>query len=353
MAKPMKRANGTGAIVKVSGKKRRKPYQVIITLGWDDQGKQIRKSLGYYETQDKATIALANYNENPYDITGGKATFSEVYEKWSEQKFPTVSESNVNGIKAAYKRCGFLYSKKFKDIGIDDLQYVIDTADCNYPTLKKIKSLFSQLYGYAVPRKLTDRDYSEAINIEKFKDKNPNKRNRTAFTADQIEKIRALDSTDVAQTVLMLIYSGMRIGEFLNLKKTDCHLDEHYIDVVSAKTDNGIRKVPISDKTLAYWKHFYDSSDSEYLVSMDGRDFSEDRGYTAYKDTYWTPLMETLEFGKRDIHETRHTCSTMLHEAEIYPAKIARILGHTGKTIAENVYTHLDIQELIEAINKI
>lgn len=51
--------------------------------------------------------------------------------------------------------------------------------------------------------------------------------------------------------------------------------------------------------------------------------------------------MEALEFGKRDIHETRHTCSTMLHEAEIYPAKITRILGHTGKTIAENVYTHL------------
>lgn len=144
MAKPMKRANGTGAITKVKGK-RRKPYQVIVTLGWDNNGKQIRKSLGYFETSDKATVALENYNENPYDISGGKATFSDVYDKWSEQKFPTISESNINGIKAAYKRCEFLYNKKFKDIGIDDLQYVIDTADCNYPTLKKIKSLLSQL----------------------------------------------------------------------------------------------------------------------------------------------------------------------------------------------------------------
>ena len=63
--------------------------------------------------------------------------------------------------------------------------------------------------------------------------------------------------------------------------------------------------------------------------------------------------METLEFGKRDIHETRHTCPTMLAAAEVYDAKIARILGHSGKSIAENAYTHLDIQELIEAINKI
>lgn len=63
--------------------------------------------------------------------------------------------------------------------------------------------------------------------------------------------------------------------------------------------------------------------------------------------------MITLEIPDRDIHETRHTCSTLLHEAEIYPAKINRILGHSGKTTAENVYTHMDIEELIEAINKI
>jgi len=236
---------------------------------------------------------------------------------------------------------------------VDDLQYVVDSCGCNYPTLRKIMILFSQLYGYAVPRKLTDRDYSEAVDIDKYKAKNPNKRNRTAFTADEIAKIKAVDNTDVAQTVLMLIYSGMRIGELLNLKKCDCHLDEQYIDVIAAKTASGIRKVPIADKTLAYWQRFYNKSDGEYLVSMDGRDFHDKKGYTAYKDTYWTPFMDTLEFGKRDIHETRHTCSTMLHEAEIYEPKINRILGHSGKTTAENVYTHLDIADLLEAINKI
>lgn len=353
MAKPMKRGNGTGAIFKVAGKKRRKPYQVIVTLGWDDQGKQIRKSLGYYETQDKATIALANYNENPYDITGGKATFSEVYEKWSLQKFPTISDSNVNGIKAAYKRCGFLYSKKFKDIGIDDLQYVIDTSDCNYPTMKKIKSLFSQLYGYAIPRKLTDRDYSEALNIEKFKDKNPNKRNRDIYTDEQIEKLRAIDHTDAAKTILMLIYSGMRISELLNLKKENCHMDELYVDIIAAKTKNGIRRVPIANKTLEYWKYFYDKPDCEYLISIKGRDFSEKKGYTAFNNTYWKPLTEALEFGKRDLHETRHTTDTMLKIAEVSDSKITAIMGHAPGSTADKYYTHFPVIVLLEAINKI
>ena len=353
MAKSFRRANHSGSITKVTDARRRKPFKVVTTMGWTDDGKQIRKVLGYYKTRDEATVALANYNENPYDISGGRATFTDVYEKWSSQKFPTISDSNVKGNIAAYNRCSFLYKKPFKDIGVDDLQYVIDTCGCNYPTLKKIKILFNQLYKYALPRKLTDQDYSESVDINKYKQRNPNRKNRQAFSEDQIQKIKTLDSEEAAMTVLMLIYSGMRIGEFLNLKKTDCHLDERYIDVTVAKTKNGIRKVPIAKKTIAYWQHFFNKTDSEYLVSMDGRDFREDRGYTAYKDTYWTPLMETLELGKRDIHETRHTCSTLLYAAEVFEPKINRILGHTGKTTAENVYTHLPVAELIEAIDTI
>ena len=353
MARKMRRANGTGSIVKVSGR-RRKPYQALITLGWDDNGKQIRKSLGYYKTYDEAVIALQNYKNNPYDISGGKATFSDVYEKWSEQKFLTISNSNISAYSAAYNRCEFLYNKPFKDIGIDDLQYVIDTADCNYPTLRKIKVLLTQMYKYALPRKLTDRDYSEGIDIKKFKNKNPNKQNRTTFTSAEIEKIKQLDDTEMAQAVLMLIYSGVRINELLNLKKEDCHIDENYIDIIKSKTESGIRKVPIADKVKKYWIHFYNQNpENKYLLTMNNRDFSGGKGDTAFRSTYWKPFTETLEMEGRHIHETRHTCATLLHEAEIYPAKINRILGHSGKTISECVYTHLDIQELVEAINKI
>lgn len=129
--------------------------------------------------------------------------------------------------------------------------------------------------------------------------------------------------------------------------------DYSHVNCPLERIQRAIRKVPISHKAMAYWQYFLNKSDSEYLVSMDGRDFSGNKGATAYRNTYWKPFMETLEFGKRDIHETRHTCATMLAAAEVYDAKINRILGHSGKTVAENVYTHLDIQELVEAINMI
>ncbi|QQY27063.1 site-specific integrase [Thomasclavelia ramosa] len=54
--------------------------------------------------------------------------------------------------------------------------------------------------------------------------------------------------------ILMLIYSGMRIGELLNLKKEDIHFDETYLVITESKTESGIRKVPIADKVMKYYK---------------------------------------------------------------------------------------------------
>ena len=44
------------------------------------KSKQIRSTIGYYQSREDAMIALANYNENPYDIKADSITFSEVYE---------------------------------------------------------------------------------------------------------------------------------------------------------------------------------------------------------------------------------------------------------------------------------
>ena len=65
----------------------------------------------------------------------------------------------------------------------------------------------------------------------------------------------------------MLLYSGVRISEMLDLKKENVHLNEQYFDVICSKTENGIRKVPIADKVLPYYKAWYESCpECEYLL---------------------------------------------------------------------------------------
>ena len=70
----MRLPNGFGSVVKLSGK-RRKPYLAKITAGWDDNGKQIRKCIGYAKTKKEAIELLVKYNANPYDIDLSNITF--------------------------------------------------------------------------------------------------------------------------------------------------------------------------------------------------------------------------------------------------------------------------------------
>ena len=42
---------------------------------------------------EEAITALSNYNENPYDLKANNITFSEVYEKWSEEHFEEIVPS--------------------------------------------------------------------------------------------------------------------------------------------------------------------------------------------------------------------------------------------------------------------
>ena len=335
--------------------KRRRPYVVKKTVGWHydevkDKMIQEQMTIGYAATRAEGLQMLAEYNNNPFDLKASKVTFQEVYERWSKEKFPTISHSNVKGYEASYKVCESLYRKVFRDLKLVDLQTVVDTCGKNFPTLKKLKSLFNQLYEYAMKNDICSKDYSEFVDIVKYKDKNPDKRDHNKFTKEEIERLWTLAEDPYYQIVLMLIYNGCRISEFLDLKKEDVHLDEQYFDVIASKTENGLRKVPIADKLLPFYKAWFEGSACKYLLhTPDQKHFD----YRNYFDSYFTPLMEQLGFDHTP-HDTRHTCISLLTEADVNPTTIKKIVGHSGAmTLTERVYTHLDIQILVDAINKI
>ena len=335
--------------------KRRRPYAVRKTIGWElneETGKSVQKylTIGYAATRAEGLKMLAEYNQNPYDIQASKITFQEIYKRWSEAKFPTISKSNVHGYEASYRVCGSLYHKPFRDIRLADLQLVVDTCGKNYPTLKKLKGLFSQLYDYAMRNDICNKDYAQYVDIVQYRDKNPNKRDRERFSQAEIDRLWELAEDKWYQIPLMLIYNGCRISEFLDLKKENVHLEEQYFDVIASKTENGVRKVPIADKVLPFYKAWYESSECEYLLHTpeQGR-----FGYRNYYDSYWLPLMEQIGFEHKP-HDTRHTCISLLAEAHVDQTMIKKIVGHAGAmTLTERVYTHLDIKALVEAINKI
>ena len=327
---------------------------VRVTTGYEidpvsGKHKQKTEVLEYTKTRAEGLQMLADYNRNPVDIQASKVTFQEVYEQWSKIKYPTVSKSNIHGYEASYKVCGALYNKVFKDIRLLDLQRVVDTCGKNYPTLKKQKGLFNQLYDFAMKNDICNKDYSEFVDVLRYKDRNPEKRDHNKFTREEVDRLWEFKDQPYYQIVLMLIYTGCRISELLDLKKENVNLKEQYFDVIASKTENGIRRVPIADKILPMFKARYKGSTCEHLLYCpSGTGFD----YRNYYDSYWTPVMESLGFDHKP-HDTRHTCVSMLAEAQVEPTMIKKIVGHSGAmTLTERVYTHLDVKVLLEAIKQ-
>ena len=352
----MRQPNGFGSVYKLSGK-RRKPWCVRITTGWDinmESGKVIqkRKIIGTYPTKKEALIALADYNKDPYDPDLKGVTFEDIYEKWSEKHYSSgISKSNVKGYQASYRLCTKLYNMKLNDITIDHLQKVIDESGKNTPTLKKLKNLFSLMWEYAVVHDVITQDKKDKIKyLDISKAGNPNAYNRKPFSKKEIQTVwKWKDSSVYIKVILMLIYSGVRISELLDLKKVNVNLKERWFDVVQSKTEAGVRKVPISDKVLPFFREWYDMNDCEYLISTpEGKHF----GYRNYYDSYWTPFMNQMNM-QHTPHEARHTCISLMTAQGVDERIIKKIVGHKGQGVTQTVYTHIEIDDLLKAINKI
>lgn len=377
----MRNPNGYGNISKLSGN-RRNPWRVRKTVGWKSfdrltnkdidripEGadhferlpdgrmrfceKQVYETVGYYPTRQDAMIALAEFNANPYDLHINTMTLEELYDRWSEEHYDKVSHSNVQGCKASWNLLLPLKNMKLTDIKLDHYQKICDGSGKNSPTLKKLKITLGLMYDYGVRHEFLKQDKRDMIRyIDISKAGNPNARKRDAFTKAQVKTVwKWKDSNEYFTAILMMIYSGVRIGEFLDLKKENVNLEGKWFDIIASKTEAGIRKVPIHDKVLPFFQEWMTKNDCEYLISTpEGKHFV----YRNFYDSYWTPLIAQAGLpDKLTPHCTRHTCISMLTTAGVDERIIKKIVGHKGQGVTETVYTHFEIEELIDAINKI
>lgn len=349
----MKLPNAYGSVYKLSGK-RRNPWVARKTVGWKQIPEKLRaypiyEYIGYYPTKSEALQALASYNEDPYDLHAKTITFEEVYAKWSNEYFETIK--NSNGYKAAYKTSEPLHNMKFQDIKLDHLQKVVDESGKNTPTLKTLKNLWGLMYDYAVIHEIVNPDKREMVRyVNISKPGNPNAFERKPFTKKAIKHLwEAETSNPYISVVLMLIYTGVRIGELLDLEKKDIHLDERWFYVKESKTDAGIREVPIAEKIVPFFEYWMQKECDHLICTPDEEPFQ----YRNYYDSYWIPLMKDLNLSKYTPHCTRHTCISLLTEAGVDERVIQKIVGHKGQNVTQVVYTHLDLPIKLEAINKI
>lgn len=336
----MKLPNGFGSVYRLTGNRRR-PYVVKKTI----QGKQ--KPLGYFTTYEEAIAFLVDYNRDPAILSPATTTFAEIYALWRAKKFDRISNSTKVGYTNSYRHCRRLHAMNFTDIRLGHLDDVIDDvrkAGAGYATQKKVRVLMEQLYAYAAKYDLVTRDYAQYVEIDRDNKKHPKK----PFTIRQINRIwKGVDDIDGAVDVLIMLYSGVRVGEYINIKAQDIKLRRHYFIVTQSKTEAGRnRPVPIARKI------------EQFIVDR----FSDGRPYLTcncgHAHTYesFRRLFDKVMRHFKMIHtphETRHTTASRLDSAGANDTAVKMILGHARQGITKKVYTHKAIRELRKAIDLI
>ena len=112
------------------------------------------------------------------------------------------------------------------------------------------------------------------------------------------------------------------------------------------------RIIPIAEKIYPLIASLY-NADSEHLniVAYDSKKVSD---HQRLHKQLWdkSPALNLLP-SKHLPHDGRHTCATLLDNAEV-PLKLRQlILGHASTDVTNKVYTHKTIEQLIAAINLI
>ncbi len=336
----MKNQNGLGTVTKLKGK-RRKSWAVRISYQ-NDAGVMKRKYLGYFETKKEAQEVLYNYNKNPLLFSG--KTFKEISYLWFTSVKEKLTISSIKKIEIILKFFTILNEYKISDIKLFQLQKIFDEMTFSYNYKGNCKSVLNRIFDFAVK--------NDFIESNKVKFVELGKKNivieRKIFTKNEINILwKNLEIKNV-YLILILIYTGMRVGELLNLKVADVDLCNKAIYIRKSKTDAGVRTIPIPNKILSL---FTDNIcyENEYFIFT--KTFNQ-MSYMSFRYIFES-ILRKVGLQKHTIHDTRHTFATLLNNADANKTSIIKLIGHSDFSTTENVYTHKDIEELRKAINLI
>ena len=339
----MRLANGSGSIVCLdkTGKKRRKPWAVRITAGWKD-GKQVRKYIGYYTTQREAMMALADYHKGNINVDYNNITLDELYNMWiTNIEKKNLSASVLKTHNMAKSKFGILGNKNVKDIRLAMWQTWMDNIDLKPSSKGKIKNTVQQMLEYAISNDIIQKNYAKSIEIHGKVESTG-----AVYTKDEIDRLWKHVDQYQARQLLILIYTGMRIGEMLAVHRDQINFEDGYI-IGGNKTAAGKdRVIPLHDKIIPLVKE--QLGDNQWLVQSN-------RGTAmTYKNAslIYDRFLKKLGM-KHKSHDCRKTGVSIMHSAGIPMEVIRIIIGHSGKGVTEKVYLFKEPKELVEFINMI
>ena len=331
-----KRGNGQGTVYRDKNGK----WIAEYTIGWDAEdgtlSRKKRKKRGF-ATKNEAIAYLPNLKQDlPQQDMNVK--FKDLYKKWLDGHTEKVTQSTINCYKSAYKYFSMLYYVEVAKIRTEHLQKCIDECPHGKRTKENMKALGTSLWDYAMQLDIVDRNYAKFIYIHKEE-----KAEKTAFSKEQLDIMWAnVDRVPDLKYVLVLCYTGMRLGEMLGALTENYFPEDGYF-VTGIKTEAGKNRViTISPKIKPFFEDF---GNDEYLFfKMTQKKFRNELYYPALQAVN----LDTLDESGEHIytpHCCRHTFATLMKKVDAPPTDKQKLIGHSKFEMTAH-YTHTDIDSL-------
>lgn len=199
-------------------------------------------------------------------------------------------------------------------------------------------------------------------------------KDRGALTIEeQSAFIRAIKGGSNYNQYVLVLQTGLRVGELTALKWSDIDFEKRVLHVSRSmeyvhsecswktgmtKSKSGNRDIPLTKEAVLVLKKQRKKIDGMKLVSMEfsGHVFLNRNGEPTKRSSYNKDLSRTAEkIGIKpfSMHTLRHTFATRCIEAGMKPKTLQAIMGHSDISTTMNMYVHVTEHERVREVEQI
>ena len=314
-------------------------------------------------------------------------TFKQLFEKFKEAKMLTKEEEKqekiyhirpknkpfsrnyCRGMITAFHNSKPLHDRVYKDLRVSDFTKLMQESKKGPDSQRQMVNLFINLDKFALEEDIIEKGYAQFIPTISSKKEVKKAKNKTVekdrlFSYEQIEYLWNFNLKSIGHHKeekqqremfirdfwLMLLYSGMRADELLSVFTDNIFLDDNYL-IGGLKTEAGInREVPIHPAVKHLYEKYYNPK-NEFLF-MQPKGHKVDYDYYLYHYKYNFKNLHPF-VSMHTAHDARHTLRNELRKLNVKEIIINSIIGHSNDDVGEDIYSHVSIEEKLEAIKMV
>lgn len=219
-------------------------------------------------------------------------------------------------------------------------------------TVSQAISLVQRSLKAAVDAGLIQTHYANSIAKPRTNDRRSSVNCFTKREQNRIEDYIARRRDPKLYGILVVLYTGLRIGELVALSWEDIDFENGLLTVCktcrdgwgggcrkvfgSPKTPSSHRLIPIPRQIVPYLKRMKRYGDGTFVMSKKNGKMISIRSY----QRTFARVLERANVPHRGFHALRHTFATRALENEMDIKTLAEVMGHKSPAITLAIYVH-------------